>query len=195
MSTPEFASAPFTVGQLNALVKIVGSDNVPGLLDGTLKFTVKQPELLKRVATITAPAVQRFVAKDCLKNCNVGWAGDNLKKFFLDKVEANVPEAKLAVNQLERASLDAPILTELGDKAEVSLAYLFDLLKKQSNGEDGVLLTNGYANIFYVCGNDGNIWAVSARWSSDSRYWGVVAYSVEGPDGWRGGCRVFSRDS
>jgi hypothetical protein len=48
MGTFEFASAPFTAGQLNALVKIVGPDNVPGILDGTLKFSVKQPDLLKQ---------------------------------------------------------------------------------------------------------------------------------------------------
>lgn len=155
----------------------------------------KQPPLLKRITTITAPAVQRFVAKDCLKVANVGWTSNNFKKLFLGKVEENVLEQKLAVSRLERASLDAPILAELGDKAEVSLAYLFDLLKKQSKGEDGVLLTNGYANIFYVRSTDGNLWAVRADWDSHNRYWDVEAASVEDPCRWRGGRQVFSRDS
>jgi hypothetical protein len=195
MSTSEFASAPFTAGQLNALVKIVGPDNVPGILDGTLKFVVKQPDLLKRITTITFPAVQRFVAKDCLKSANVGWTGDNFDKLFLDKVEENVPEAKLAVSRLERASLDAPILTELGDKAETSLAYMFDLLKKQTKGEDGTLLTNGYANIAYICDKNGKLWSVRARWCSDYGCWDVEAYSVVSPYRWRAGRQVLSRDS
>lgn len=38
MSTPEFASAPFTAGQLNALVKIVGPENVSDILNGSLKI-------------------------------------------------------------------------------------------------------------------------------------------------------------
>lgn len=152
--------------------------------------------LLKRIVTITVPAVQRFVCDDeVLKEANVLWTGDNFDCLFKGKVEENVPEQKLAVSRLERASLDAPILTELGDKAEVSLTYMFDLLKKQSKGEDGVLLTNGYANIFYVRGIDGNLWAVDARWSSGNRYWDVGAYSVENPDGCYGGSQIFSRDS
>lgn len=151
--------------------------------------------LLRRITTITTPAVQHFVAKDCLKEVNVGWTGANFKKLFLDKIEENVPEAKLVVSRLERASLDAPILTELGSKAEVSLADLFDLLKKQSKGEDGALLTNGYANIFYVRGTDGNLWAVDASWRSGGRFWGVGAFSVGLPSRWHGGSQLFSRDS
>lgn len=195
MSTPEFASAPFTVGQLNALVKIVGPDNIPGILDGTLKFAVKQPDLLKRIATVAASSAQRFVAAEHLQEANVGWTGENFKALFLNKVEENVPEAKLVVSQLERASLDAPILAELGDKAEVKLSYLFSLLQKQSKGEDGILLTNGYANIFYIRGTDGELWAVYAYWLSCGRYWRVEARSVEDPIRWSGGSQVFSRDS
>lgn len=195
MSTPKFASAPYTAGQLNALVKIVGPDNVPGILDGTLKFIIKQPDLLKRFATITVPGVARFVAKDCLKEANVGWLGLNFKLHLCDKIEENVPEAKLVVSRLEKPSLDAPILAELDCKAEVSLAYMFDLLKKQSKGEDDILLTNGYANIFYIRGTDGNLWAVNCRWNSDNRYWDVEANSVEYPYRWNDGNRAFSRDS
>jgi len=156
-----------------------------------------QPALLKRITTVAVPVpgVQYFVAKDHLKAANVGWTGDNFKRLFLNNVEENVHEAKLTVSRLERASLDASILTELGDKAEVKLSCLFDLLKKQSKGEDGVLLANGYANIFYIRDADGNLWAVYADWDSGDHCWGVEAYSVESPFGWRDGDHVFSRDS
>jgi hypothetical protein len=156
---------------------------------------VKQADLLRRITTVTVPGAQYFVGKGWLKAANVGWTGENFNRLFLDKAEENVPEVKLAVNRLERASLDAPILTELGEAAEIQLVYLFDLLKKQSKGEGGVLLTNGYVNIFYVRDANGNLWVVNARWRSGYRYWHVEARSVELPFRWRGGYQVFSRDS
>ena len=69
MSAPEFASAPFTAGQLNALVKIVWPENVPGILNGSLKVTVDQSGLLKRITTVTANGAKRFV---CDEARNVG---------------------------------------------------------------------------------------------------------------------------
>ncbi len=195
MSTPEFASAPFTAGQLNALVKMIGIENIPGILDGTLKTTIKQADLLKRIGTAEACGANKFVAKDCLREANVGWTNEDFNRLFLNKVEENISEAKLTVSRLERASIDAQILTELGVKAEVLLAHVFDLLKKQAKGEDGVLLTNGYWNVFYVRGMDDNLWAVSARWHSGFRCWSVEAYSVELPSRWNVGYQVLSRDS
>ena len=156
---------------------------------------MRKSGLLKRVASVAVPAVQRFVAGDCLKEANVGWTGDNFKRLFLDKIGENVPEANLAVSRLEEASLDAPILKELGDRAEVSLAHMFDLLKRQAHGEEGILLTNGYANIFYVHDRNNTLWAVSARWDSARRDWYVEAHSIKNPNGWSDGHLVFSRDS
>ena len=45
--------------------------------------------------------------------------------------------------------LDAPIITELADTCEITLGQFFSLIQKQGKGEEGVLLTNGYANIAY----------------------------------------------
>jgi predicted metal-dependent peptidase len=100
---------------------------------------------------------------------------------------------ELRVSQLKKNSLDKPILAELGDKAETTLSAIWELLTKQPNGESGVLLTNGYANIFYVRDAKGVLWAVGARWSSGG--WYVCASSVEGPGGWNEGSQVFSRNS
>jgi hypothetical protein len=72
---------------------------------------------------------------------------------------------------------------------------MFDLLKNQSKGEAGVLLINGYSNIFYIRGSDGNLWAVRAHWNSRYDHWNVEAHSVVFPHGWLIGSQVFSRDS
>lgn len=156
---------------------------------------MKVKNLLRRVATVAASGAEKFVAKDHLKEANVGWMGENFKRLFFDKVEENVGEAHLVAYNLERNSLDAPILAELGDRAETSLAHMFNLIKKQSKGQSGVLLTSGYANIFYVCGTDDSIWAVRAHWLSGVRYWHVGACSVGSLPEWYSGYRVFSRDS
>jgi len=63
------------------------------------------------------------------------------------------------------------------------------------HSEQGILLTNGYANIFYVRGTDGNLWAVLARWCSGLGYWRVEAGSVGGPGVWHAGRQFLSRDS
>ena len=63
-------------------------------------------------------------------------------------------------------------------------------MERQSNGD---LLTNGYANIFYVRDVNGELRAVFVGWGGVG--WSVRAYSVGDPDAWRGGDRVFSRNS
>ena len=100
---------------------------------------------------------------------------------------------ELRYAKLTRSSLDAPILEELGDKAEASLSQMYALMARQANGQEGVLLTNGWANIFYVRDINGELRAVRVRW--DGRGWFVDAYSVTYPNGWYDGNRVFSRNS
>ena len=71
------------------------------------------------------------------------------------------------------------------------LAYLWELLTKQPNGEEGMLLTNGHANIFYIRDTDDTPWVVSADWRSIG--WCVGALSALSPDGWDEGDQVFAR--
>src|SRR3989338_911690 len=157
----------------------------------------ERPGLLRRIATPTATGVQRFVCDDeALKAANIGWTGKNFKAHFLDKVEEGVSDAVVVVHRLERASPDVPILAELGNRAEIQLAHFFALLQKQSKGEDGLLLVNGgYANVAYIKGNNGSVWAVGACWDSGFQFWGVEALSFGYPFWWRDGSQVLSRDS
>ena len=41
-------------------------------------------------------------------------------------------------------------------------------MERQPNGEQGVLLTNRWANIFYVCDANGDLRAVDVYWGVDS---------------------------
>ncbi len=154
--------------------------------------------LLGYVTSVTVNGAKRFkVKKNFIGDTSpdaevkIAYLGGDFKSHFLGKAEQDIKGCTLNVNQLKTASLDAPILAELGDRAETTLAYLYELLERQPGGESDVLLTNGYANIFYVRATNGVLWAVHARWYDDG--WRVNASSVEYPCRWNAGNQVFSR--
>jgi len=173
-----------------------------------------QPELLLNlVGTITTSATtSKFVAKDKFvvntkRNAPVKISAvwDNFTNWFLSgdgKIEdptrlpdEQVSKQTLCYHKLRKASADDPIITELGGeaKAETTLSEMFYLMEKHKNGEDCVLLNNGYANIFYIRDQNGVLRAVGVDWDGDG--WGVNARSVGGPGRWGGGYQVFSRNS
>jgi len=153
--------------------------------------------LLAFVGSIVLPATEKFVAeKNFTRGAgNIGWLGDNFKNWFLGKVEEPAAEAELRYLTLTRASVDTPIISELGgeEKCEVALAHVFALIERQKTGNPGELLTSGYANIFYVRDVNATLRAVSARWRAGRGYWGVGASPVGYPGVWGADYRVFSR--
>ena len=89
---------------------------------------------------------------------------------------------------LTQDAYDRDIKAELPEHHEVELWQVANLIEAQMKGEDGPLLTNGYANIFYVAGC-----AVSVHWSAGYRKWRVRGWRLD-DGGWRAGFRVFSRN-
>ncbi len=179
------------------------------LLPPPVTVSVEPPKLellLEPVGTVTIPATTgKFVAKDRFvintkRNApvKISYLGDNFKVWFLNgdsKTEDPISEQTLRYHKLRQSSVDGPIITELGGeaKAETTLSAPLSLMEKQKHGEDGVLLNNGYANIFYIKDNAGVLRAVSVYWLDDG--WHVSARSVEDPYRWHGGHQVFSRNS
>ncbi|MBI4136099.1 MAG: hypothetical protein HY481_00900 [Candidatus Vogelbacteria bacterium] len=170
--------------------------------------------ILEFVSTVVVPATTgKFVAKEkfvrdtgCKAKVKISYLGDNFTEWFLSgdgKTEdptrlpdGQVTEQTLCYHTLRQSSVDGPIIAELGgaEKAETTLSELFFLMKKQGNGEDDILLSNGWANIFYVRDfNDLLLRAVIVFWNDVG--WFVYANSVENPFGWHDGYRVFSRNS
>lgn len=186
------------LGQIEALVnKLGGMDGVKRFLAGSIDVVVKK--ILTLVTTVKVVAVERFIASEkfiadkTVDGVKIAWLGDNIKANFLGKTEETVEAVELKLHKLDQDALDAPIIAELGNAAETTLAHFWELLKKQGSGQKGDLLTNGYANIAYIRDENGKLWAVSARWSAGSDGWLVEAVSVEGPSGWGAGRRVVSR--
>lgn len=106
-----------------------------------------------------------------------------------ESVEAGREFSIDSFNLIEDAA-DAGIEAALPEKylfteGEV-FAIIAELISKQPKGEEGALLNNGYANLFYT-----EVFVVSVRWSAGDGGWGVDAWG-RGDVGWGAGGRVFS---
>lgn len=67
------------------------------------------------------------------------------------------------------------------------------MVKAQPNGIAGRLLNNGDANIFYVVGKGGEVFAVHVGWYGGHRQWDFSCYSL-GESRWNRDDRTFSRN-
>ena len=180
-----------TAGQTEAFINRIGG------WENFLRFIGGQGRIVfDTILQLINPEVKvsardRFVVADNFKEGNAGiyYVSENFKKWFGNKVEKNIPSATLSSYKLKQNSVDGPIKTELGKGHETFLAWLFEKIEAQASGRKGELLTNGYANIFYI---DGRV--VRAYWSAGSG-WGVNAREVTDPSPWSGGSLVFSRNS
>ena len=165
---------------------------------------VEPAMFLDWLGTVKIPETPKFIAREKLvlnsgrkakPGVRIAYLGDNVKSWFLGKIEEPAVEAYLRYAKLMRYAHDEEILQELGGRAETTLAMVYVLLETQSNGEEGVLLTNGWANIFYLNDINGILRTVDVDWGAGDGGWYVDADDVAGPGGWYGGNRVFSRNS
>lgn len=162
------------------------------------------PRVLSMIISVTIipPTTEEFVARDNFivdtskkAKIKISYLGDNFRKHFLGKIEGPFSGASLVGQKLLQNSVDGPIIAELGgkEKAKTTLFELYAMLIQQESGGSGSLLTNGYANIFYIEDVDGIIWAVLAYWNDVG--WDVEASSVDSPDEWDAAYQAFSRNS
>ena len=168
------------------------------------KGTQAVKNLLQSIGEVAFPGAVYFVAskqfvKDTSQNAKVKISGfgSNFTNRFLTKVEANVAPSRLGYGKLLRKAKDAIIIAFLGGekKSETSLAEIFHLVSLQPDGpisQEGALLTNGCANIFYVYDIDEVLCTVDVYWLGGG--WRFDAYPTAGGYEWLGGRRVFSRN-
>lgn len=173
-----------SAGQSEACINRMGGwDNFLRFVGGQGKVVFETILTLLRTVHIAAqPAVT--TSKEYFKEAGVKWTGSNFENQFYG-LEVPVSDAvELAVRKLEQASLDAPILTELGDKAEISVSQFHAFLAANRESTEWF--------IFHLKGNDGRLWAVNAFWFSGDDGWLVDADSVDDPRRWLAGYRVVS---
>lgn len=154
------------------------------------------------VRKLDVPAIPTFRAKEHFKVDRsgpvvIGWIGDNFRNTFLagdGMVEGAVLEATLRIHRLVKASVDMSIIAELGEAvAETTLGQMYEMMKVQGHGEQGNLLINCYANIFYVRDHNNVLWAAGCYWDSSGGCWSVGALPVTSSSTWSAGVQVFSR--
>ena len=170
---------------------------IKGRTNGTPK-TERAYRILRSVTPKPAETTLPFKADETFFNKKSGVKmtehGSNFKSWFGGKVEEDVPDGELQALTITQNAYDREIIADLGGeaKAEVTLAEIWRLMERQANGQEGALLTNGYANIFYVrdvnlvlrtvgVGWYGGGWSAGACALDDCR-WGVSSL-------------VFSRNS
>lgn len=194
-----------TLGQVEAVVnKLGGMSGVESLLRDELVVSPRpQPTAEKRTYNVLRPVAPLPVASGGSfsveetffgeASVKIAYRGENFTSWFQAKTEDG-PRAALVALALARTAYDTEIITDLGGEtsAEVALSEVWSLMERQPKGGEGVLITNGYANIFYVRDVNGALRAVGVRWYSAG--WDVDAYAL-GDGQWDDGARVFSRNS
>jgi hypothetical protein len=119
------------------------------------------------------------------EDCGVKWMQEAFQDNFLNLEVDPVNAVQLSVSKLERGSLDAQILKELDEKAEISVSHYREFLN-QNRGTREVLIT-------YLKGIDKNLWAVSAHWEIGQGGFSVAAHFVTDTEGCYAGNMILSR--
>lgn len=196
----------FQMAVLRALPRDINQEVADGwrengeALAKNLRGVLTKPELLAPLGTVIVSATAgKFITRDRFvmntehnAPVKIVSVGRNFLEWFLGKIEEPATETILHYARLAHVSVDGPIIVELGDIAETTLSQIYALMKRQRNGEDGVLLNKDYQNIFYVRDVNLALHPVSVGWGGDG--WFVGASSVEGSRSWNSGDRVFSRN-
>lgn len=137
-------------------------------------------------------------------NPDIQFQGVHFGKVRFTKIEAPSGQVELKFRELANRSLNKPIADALADKTTITLGQFYDLLLKQSKGEDGLLRTKGGTNVIYVLDDEGHIWNVQIAWwsgMSDKDGWhvGVLSmdtdlfHGISSPERPHRGTRVISR--
>lgn len=179
------------------------SDLIPKFVEMIIETTNRGKRLslnhLKLIADNIAIKTDSFSKDSFFKNGPVKlyfWDGfkNQILKAIPDSISAF--EGVLRKTQLTKSMFDLEILAELNNPqpftASEFAAVIRELLSKQPKGENGQLLNNSYANIFYVKLEDARVVAVRVYWGSGVRGWILRVCGLDG-DGWDGGSCVFSR--
>ncbi|MDP2586798.1 MAG: hypothetical protein Q8P32_03435 [Candidatus Komeilibacteria bacterium] len=122
----------------------------------------------------------RFKAGTPSKDLEIYWVGDNFKSWFGDLiVKSSGGSVELRRYIMIRPAKDASIITELGGevKVETSLLAIYALMEKQGKGQEGVLLTDGLFNFFFVRDISAILRVVTVGWGNGG--WHINAFSAK----------------
>ncbi|MBI2439005.1 MAG: hypothetical protein HYV45_00135 [Candidatus Moranbacteria bacterium] len=147
-----------------------------------------ETRLLKPVAQATVPA--RTKPFNVAEFYQTG-PGLYVYDTFADRLDLHArqavdsaPERPYVASLLKANAYDKDIRKELPETHLSTLEDIAGLIEAQPNGKSGFLLNNGYANIFYVEGKNGEVFAVDVYWGSDDREWDVGGWELDEDGHW-----------
>lgn len=154
-----------------------------------------ETRLLKPVSKSTVPARTKPFNAAAFYQTGTGlYVYDTFAdRFCLGARQAvdSAPERPYVASLLKANAYDKDIRKELPETHLSTLEDIAGLIEAQPNGKSGFLLNNGWANIFYVEGKNGDVFAVSVRWLSGGRSWDVGGWELGGAGEWRADRRVL----
>jgi len=164
-------------------------------------------KLLQKVIFSPCAAIRKFAAYDHFEvdtrraaRVQISSMANYFGMRFVCMTENNIDASSLTAYTLLRATPCTDILAELGDRAEVPLAHVWELLRRQPHGEKETILINEMLlvddfcfNTFFVRDKDGDLWAISLEWKAFYEGWNIDALRADDPYPLLAGSRIFSR--
>lgn len=141
-------------------------------------------------ATVTLP--QDYNPDEFFQTRSGLWVSDDFRRLVVAKAQPSKAGASFKLNRhtLAKKLTDSEIeavlpANHLFDETQVC-AVLASLIAGQEGGQEGTLLNNGYANLFYTASC-----VVRVDWDADCREWFVRVWSRDDLQ-WRAGGQVVS---
>lgn len=154
-----------------------------------------ETRLLKPVGKSTVPArTKPFNAAEFYQTGTGLFVYDTFAYHFdlsAKKTVDSAPERPYVASLLKANAYDTDIRKELPETYLSTLEDIAGLIEAQPGGKSGLLLNNGYANIFYVEGKNGEVFAVSVNCGSGCRQWNVLDWELGEVGDWLVGRRVL----
>ena len=183
-----FAARNLSLGQINALVKMLGGEAVVlDIITGIKKFSLEAAsgELFDEVMFFQDRSALR-VDSDLLLNVGL-------------QTRSARPYSALTCRQLLKEENEATIFGQLGSEQHaktlegaVDLGQIAELIRAHDSGTSDILLDDGSANLFAVRGHDGCLHNVWVHWDHNDEEWNVLCWSFHPDNVWWGSCQVFS---
>lgn len=151
-------------------------------------------------ATIALNALaEPFVAKDHFVlntsddiKVKIGHIEGYFCQLFRRQVIAPREGYDVSLRSIVQPAFDIKISQELGNKCNVDIASVFQMMSLQPNGGPGLLLVNGFSNIFFCIDIFNNLRPVAIVWENEQGSWSV--YTLEDNRySWSKGNQVISR--
>lgn len=194
-----------TPDEFHVLFTPEGEEHFEKMIGGLKKKPIveavkKAVAILVFVTTAVVPAIATPMDPNEAFQSHQGFyvCGD-FRSYVLPALKSisSAPEASFIVSRIALSASDSTIHKEIPENHLAEWYHILSFIGKQPNGENGVLLTNGYANIFYMRGVGGQVFVVSVRRGLVSCRWSVDAWRLGdgGDGGWPADDLVFSCNS